>query len=126
MKRTISGFANENSGGIAIGFDDNGALIGIDDPDETERKAKGSLTELSPIRILYKVLKDSENNFGIIMMIPRMKKPVHHGESLIIRDGNSFREANDNEIYEIQNRLKSTQGGHLWYISFRNYVQKIR
>ena len=126
LRRIVSGFANRSSGVLAVGFDNEGTLKGIDNPDDSERKVKVFLNKLSSVEVYFRLLKDSNDNYGLIMIVPKAKKPVLHGESLIIRDGNSFRTANAKGILEIEQNLKNTQGGQHWYISFRNYIQNRR
>lgn len=121
IRRTVSGFSNHLSGILAIGFYDNGRVFGLDDPDDVQRKVFDATSGMINLDLKKRVLMSKEDKKGLIVMVARGNAPVLINDTMIIRDGSSYKNANAREVLECQKRMMTTQNGHLWLNSLRNF-----
>jgi ATP-dependent DNA helicase RecG len=130
IKKTAVAFANTGGGKIYIGVDDNGAVVGVDSPDEVSRQVVSSVRDsVKPdITRFFDVRVESVDGAAIVVVT--IERGVHvpyylaeHGlkpAGVYIRVGSASVPATDEHIRQM---IKTSDGDK--YITSRSLIQEL-
>lgn len=105
----ISGFANANGGTLFIGLDDNGTIVGIDNPQYLLENLPNKAVQSTGIVPEIKLLTDNNKNYLTIHVNPS-EQPVSCNGKFYLRSGSTLQELNGNALTE----FLLTKTGNEW------------
>ncbi len=130
LKKTFNAFANSDGGTVIIGINDDGQIVGVENPDEVLQQVINTIRDnIRPdLAQFYQAYVDKRGNKDVVVVeIQRgSSRPYYlagkgvRPEGVYVRKGSETVQASDNEILEL---IKTTSGND--FERNRSFIQDL-